>query len=82
MTIFIVGTNINGASITGFSTIGRPNIIGSLIPNIAGIPDNFPSSVILFDLQKNNIAITNDSVDPAPPKVANKSWNCWHIILP
>lgn len=36
----------------------------------------FPNSVIRLDLQNNNIAIINDNVEPQPPKVANKSWNC------
>ena len=26
------------------------------------------------------IGTNDDKVDPAPPKVANKSWNCWQII--
>ena len=72
----IVGTKINGIIIVGFNTIGNPNTIGSLIPKIPGTNDNFPNSVIRLDLQNNNIAIINDNVEPHPPKVANKSWNC------
>ena len=33
-------------------------------------------SLIHIYLQNNNIAIINDNVEPQPPKVANKSWNC------
>ena len=72
----IVGTKINGIIIVGFNTIGNPNTIGSLIPKIPGTNDNFHNSVIRLDLQNNNIAIINDNVEPQPPKVANKSWNC------
>lgn len=80
ITMFIVGTNMNGTNIAGFKTIGKPNNIGSFIPNIPGTNDILPRFFIRFDLQNNNIAITSDNVEPAPPNVANKSWNCWHII--
>ena len=71
---------MNGTNIAGFKTIGKPNNIGSFIPNIPGTNDILPRFFIRFDLQNNNIAITSDNVEPAPPNVANKSWNCWHII--
>ena len=48
----------------------------------AGIRESFPSSVIRFDLQNKIMAIAKDSVEPAPPKVANRSWNCWQMIWP
>ena len=70
------GVKINGTTITGFNTIGKPKIIGSLIPKIPGINDNLPSSVIRFERQKKSIAMIRESVEPAPPKTANKSWNC------
>lgn len=38
---FIIGTKINGIAIIGFNTIGKPKIIGSLIPNIPGTILNF-----------------------------------------
>ena len=74
--MFTVGTNMNGISIVGFNTIGKPNTIGSLIPKIPGTKASLPKSVIRLDLQNNNIAINNDNVEPHPPNVANKSWNC------
>ena len=67
---------MNGISIVGFNTIGKPNTIGSLIPKIPGTKASLPKSVIRLDLQNNNIAINNDNVEPHPPNVANKSWNC------
>ncbi len=74
--MLMVGTNIKGISIIGFSKIGNPKIIGSLIPNTPGIKASFPSSLIRFDRQNKSMAINSDKVEPAPPKVANKSWNC------
>ena len=39
--------------------------INSKIP---GTKESLPKFVIRFDLQNKSIAITNDKVDPAPPK--------------
>lgn len=74
ITIFTVGTNTKGINNVGFNTIGNPKTIGSLIPKIPGTKESLPKFVIRFDYQNKSIAITNDKVDPAPPKVANKSW--------
>ena len=66
---------MNGTIITGFNTIGRPKMIGSLIPKIPGTILNFPSFVIRSDLQNNNIQITSDKVLPPPPKLQKKLEN-------
>ena len=66
---------MNGIINIGFNTIGKPNIIGSLIPKIPGTIDNLPNWVILLDLQNNNITITSESVLPPPPNVVKKSVN-------
>ena len=76
MMILRVGTKINGIMSVGLRTIGIPNTIGSLIPKIPGISASFPNSVTRLDLQKANIAIINEIVDPQPPNVAKRSWNC------
>ena len=75
-TILNIGTRMNGIAITGFKTIGSPKMMGSLIPKIPGNMDNLPSCLILDDLQKASIAIISDNVDPAPPYVAKRFWNC------
>ena len=64
---------MNGISIIGFSRIGSPKMIGSLIPKHPGIIASLPSSLIRLDLQKSSMAIRSESVEPAPPKVANRS---------
>ena len=77
-----VGTTMNGMIMVGFSTMGRPKMIGSLMLKIPATRDSFPRELIRLDLQNSTMAITRDRVDPAPPKVANRSWNCWQIICP
>ena len=65
--ILNIGTKINGIAMTGFKTIGRPKITGSLIPKIPGTMANLPRPLIRCDLQNDSIAINRDNVDPAPP---------------
>ena len=73
--IFITGTSKKGIKITGFNTIGKPKIIISLIPKIAGIMDNLPSCFIRSDLAIVVIKSTSDKVEPPPPKLPKKSEN-------
>jgi len=75
MMILIVGTSANGISKTGFKTIGKPKIIGSLIPKIPGTSDNCDSFFTRWLLHTRIMTRINESVDPPPPKVANISWN-------
>ena len=72
---------MKGMRIIGFSTMGRPNTRGSLMPNTPGINASLPNSLIRLEWQNKSIAMSSDNVEPHPPKVANKSWNCWEIIL-
>ena len=64
---------MNGIIIIGFSTIGRPKMIGSFIPNIPAGRDNLPKTFNLSDFAKNDIIITRPRVDPPPPKLQKKS---------
>lgn len=73
ITVFAIGDRINGIIIIGFNTIGRPKMIGSLIPKIPAGRDSLPKTFILSDLAKNDIIITRPSVDPPPPKLQKKS---------
>lgn len=66
---------MNGIAITGFNTTGKPKIIGSLIPKNPGTIDNFPNCLIRSDLHTVTIKITNDRVDPPPPKLQKKLLN-------
>ena len=72
---------MNGIRIIGFSTMGRPNTIGSLMPNTPGMNASLPSSLIRLEWQNNSMAINSDKVEPQPPKVANRSWNCCEIMF-
>ena len=56
-------------------------MIGSFIPNTPGKNDNLPICLILWLLQTIKIAIIKDKVEPAPPNVANISWNCPVIMF-
>ena len=69
------GVRIKGINITGLRTIGRPKIIGSLMPKIPGATEIFARSLIRFELQNKSIAISRESVEPPPPKVAKKVSN-------
>ena len=79
--MLMVGTSMNGIRIIGFNTIGRPNTSGSLIPKIPGINASLPNSLTRLERQKSSMAISRDRVEPQPPKVANRSWNCWEIMF-
>ena len=70
--IFIIGTNMKGINNNGFKTIGKPYITGSFIPNTAGSIDKLDNCFNLLDFDINTATINNDSVEPAPPNVANK----------
>ena len=59
----------------GFNTIGKPKIIGSLIPKNPGTIDKRPSCLIRFDLHTVTIRITRESVEPPPPKFVKKLLN-------
>ena len=74
--MFTVGTSMNGMSMSGFMTIGRPKMTGSLMLKMPGTRASLPSCLMRFDLQNSSIAMMSESVEPAPPKVANRSWNC------
>ena len=66
---------MNGMIIIGFNTIGKPKMIGSLIPKIPGTMLNLPNTLIRSDLQNSSIQITSDSVLPPPPKFVKKFEN-------
>ena len=68
-----MGTIINGTIMMGLSTIGRPNIIGSLILKIPGINDIFARSRYSARLEAIKIANNNPNVIPEPPQLANAS---------
>ena len=57
----------NGIDKIGFNTIGVPKIIGSLIPQIPGINENFAIDLWSSRFEKMKIAINNDRVIPPPP---------------
>lgn len=40
-----IGVRINGINITGFKTIGRPNIVGSLMLKTPGAIDKFVTTI-------------------------------------
>ena len=53
-----------------FSTIGKPKVIGSLIPQILGAIANLPKDLYLSLLAKNVIKIHRPKVPPTPPNEA------------
>ena len=68
-----MGTIINGTIMMGLSTIGRPNIIGSLILKIPGINDILPDHGIPARLEAIKMANNNPNVIPEPPQLADAS---------
>lgn len=63
----INGAKMNGIISTGFITTGVPNIIGSLMLNIAGITTVFESDFVNDDLPVKIIANAKPIVAPDQP---------------
>ena len=73
--VFATGVKMNGIAINGFNTIGKPKMIGSLIPKIPAGRESFPRVFKRLDFAKKAIMITSANVDPPPPKLQKKSEN-------
>ena len=63
--------NTNGIIITGFITIGNPNVTGSLISKIPAGNDKRPKVRKDFSFER-HMMITKANVAPAPPKLTNQ----------
>ena len=73
------GTRLNGISMIGFMITGRPKRIGSLILKMEAPAPRRATSRIFLLRAKISIAITSDSVAPAPP-IQIISKNCSVIM--
>ena len=73
--VFITGARINGITMITFNTIGKPKIIGSLIPKIPAGSAILPNVFRRLDFAINVIINTRPNVDPPPPKLQKKSEN-------
>lgn len=63
-----------GMNIIGFKTIGRPNIIGSLMLKIPGAADNLETVMYALCLRATiKIAMIKPIVAPVPPKLTKES---------
>ena len=69
-----IGAKMNGITYIGFITIGKPNMIGSLMLNSPGTNDILQIEYSpLFFLPTINIAAIKPSVAPDPPPLPNAS---------
>ena len=69
MAAVIMGARTKGMASSGFSTMGIPKIMGSLMPKMAGTADSLAMALLSSLLEKRKMATIRPMVLPQPPMV-------------
>ena len=77
----MIGVHINGISIIVFNTMGRPKVMGSLIPQRPEGRASLPRALYLWLLARKHIITHKPAVPPAPPREAKPLHADFTIIL-